>query len=334
MPEDSASPFVLRHYSLEASQDFYRLARLLQAVEARDRDGEDVSEAALLASLKWQGHDPQKDRWLAFHPDHPDEAVGYTFVFTQSPQRAALHVAVHPEWRRRGLGRALLQRSLERAGELGVPQVLSNTNARNAAAMAFLQRQGFQRAGAAWCLHLAAGLPVAEPGWPAGYTVRRYVEAPDLTLLTTVLNQCYADRWGHTENTPGAVDEARVAQALEYWRPEDLFIAFAPDGQAVGVCENRPATDPAEDHLLGAPGIAPAYRSPELYRALTLTAGRWLRRCGPQAIRLESYGDEEGVISVYQELGFSLDGQFLSYLYDFSTPPISTQPGQALGPNE
>jgi mycothiol synthase len=317
MPEVSGSPFVFRHYSLEeAGQDFHRLARLLKAVETWDQDGEDVSEAALLASLKWQGHDLQKDRWLAFHRDHLDEAIGYTFIFTQSPQRATLHVAVHPDWRRRGLGRTLLHHSLERACELGVHQVLSNTNARNAASIAFLHRQGFQLAGAAWSLHLPSGQPVAEPEWPAGYTVRRYIETPDLTLLTTVLNQCYADRWGHTENTPGAVDEARVARALEYWRPEDLFIAFAPHGQAVGVCENRPATDPAEDHLLGAPGIAPAYRLPELYRALTLTAARWLRRYGPQAIRLESYGDDEGVIAVYQELGFSLDGQFLSYLYD------------------
>jgi ribosomal protein S18 acetylase RimI-like enzyme len=99
-------------------------------------------------------------------------------------------------------------------------------------------------------------------------------------------------------------------------KPEDLFIAFAPDGRAVGVCENRPAADLAEDHLLGAPGIAPAYRSPALYRALTLTAARWLRRCGPQAIRLESYGDEADVIAIYQELGFCLDGQWLSFLYE------------------
>ena len=316
MPEISASPFVFRHYRLEASQDFHRLARLLQAVEAYDQDGEDVSEAALLASLKWQGHDPQKDRWLAFHRDRLDEAIGYTFIFTQSPFRAALHVAVHPDWRRRGLGQALFVRNLEEARELGVRQILTNTNARNTAAVAFLHRQGFQLAGEAWSLHLPAGLPVAEPEWPAGFTVRRYVETPDLTLLANLLNQCYADRWGHTENTPGAVDEARVARSLEYWRPEDLLIAFAPGGQAVGVCENRPATDPAEDHLLGAPGIAPAYRSPELYRALTLTAARCLRRYGPQAIRLESYGDDEDVIAIYQELGFSLDGQFLSYLYD------------------
>jgi mycothiol synthase len=316
MSDITAGPFVFRHYSPETSQDFHLLVRLLQAVENQDQDGEDVSEAALLATLKWRGHDPQKDRWLAFHPGRLDEAIGYAIIFTQSPQRAVLHVAVHPDWRRRGLGRDLLQRGLERARQLGVRQTLSNTNAGNAASVAFLQCQGFQPAGVSWSLHLPAGQPLAEPERPAGYAVWRYVETPDLALLANLLNRCYADRWGHAENTLGAVDEARLARSLEYWRPEDLFIAFTPDSLAVGVCQNRPASTPAEDHLLGAPGIDPAYRSPELYRLLALTAAHWLRRYGPQAIRLESYGDEEQVIAIYQELGFSLDGRFLSYLYD------------------
>ena len=52
MPEILDNPFVFRHYHMGTSQDFHRLARLLQVVEAGDRDGEDVSDAALLASLK------------------------------------------------------------------------------------------------------------------------------------------------------------------------------------------------------------------------------------------------------------------------------------------
>ena len=321
MPEILDNPFVFRHYHMGTSQDFHRLARLLQVVEAGDRDGEDVSDAALLASLKWQGHDPQKDRWLVFHRDQSDEAIGYSFYFTQTPQRATIYVAVHPEWRRRGLGRALLGRSLERARELGVHRVLSNVNAKNMAAIAFLHWQGFQLAGAAWNLHLPSGQSLTEPDWPIGYTFRRHVESPDLGLLTTVLNHSYGDRWGHAENTPGSVDEARVARALEYWRPEDLFIVFAPDDHAVGVCENHPANGPTEDHLLGAPGIVPAYRSPELYRALTLTAAIWLRHYGLQTIRLESYGDDDEVIATYQDLGFRLDNKFLSYMYDLEQGP-------------
>jgi mycothiol synthase len=313
---DFDSQFVFRHYSLEGDQDLKLLAGLLQAVEAYDQDGEEVSEAALSASLKWQGHDPEKDRWLAFPRGQPERAIGYTFTFTQSAQRASLHVAVHPEWRRKGLGRALLQRSLERARELGTQQALCNANAKNTAAKAFLNDLGFQLAGSAWSLHLPAGQPIAEPVWTEGFTVRRYIKAPDLTLLTSVLNQCYADRWGHTENIPGAVDEARVARALDYWQPEDILLAFAPDGLAVGVCENRPANDPDEEHLLGGPGIAPAYRSRGLYEALTLSAAYWLRHYGDRAIRLESYGDDEAVIAIYQELGFRLDGQYLSYSYD------------------
>src|SRR5919198_839423 len=219
-PAEDKLEILFRHYNLEGSDDFRCLARLLQVVEAYDQDGEDVSETNLLASLKWSGHDPQKDRWLAFHPNQPDEVIGYTFIFSQSPQRAVLHVVVHPDWRRRGLGKALLERSLKRAHELGIQQVLSNANAKNQTANAFLQRYRYQLAGSAWSLHLPADQPVAEPEWPAGFTVRRYIEDPDLKRLATVLNRSYADHWGHSENTPGAVDEARVAQAIEYWKPE------------------------------------------------------------------------------------------------------------------
>ncbi len=315
-PTEDKPEILFRHYNMEGSDDLRCLARLLQTVEDYDQDGEDVSETALRASLKWQGHDPQKDRWLAFHPDQADEAIGYTFIYFQTSHRAALHVAVHPDWRRRGLGQSLLERSLLRVRESGLKQVLCNANAKNSAANAFLHLYRFQLAGSAWSLHLPAGKPAAEPEWPVGFTVRRYVETPDLKLLTTVLNQSYADHWGHAENTPGAVDEARVARAIEYWRPEDLFIVFAPDGQAIGVCENHPTHDTAGEHLIGGPGFAPLFRSTELYRALTLTATHWLRHYGLNAIRLEAYGDDEIVVGIYQKLGFELDGQYLSYLYE------------------
>jgi hypothetical protein len=49
-----------------------------------------------------------------------------------------------------------------------------------------------------------------------------------------------------------------------------------------------------------------------------LTAMHWLRRYSSQAIRLESFGDDETVIAIYQELGFELDEQYLSYLYEIN----------------
>jgi GNAT superfamily N-acetyltransferase len=307
----SAGPFIFRHYSLEPDRDFYRLARLLQQVEDYDQDGEDVSEPALLASLEWHGHDPQKDRWLAFDRDHLDEAIGYAIIFTQSPQRATLHVAVRPDWRRRGLGQALFQRSLERARHLGVRQILSNTNAKNTAAVAFLQHQGFQLAGEAWSLHLPAGRPVAVPEWPAGCTARRYVESPDLSLLAGLLNRCYADRWGHTENIPEAVDEARVARSEYCVRrisSSPLCLALARR------CQNRPAYGPAEDHLLGAPGltrltVAGVMTAPDAHRSALAPPPR------PASHPAESYGDEQYVIAIYQSWA-STWIRYLSYLYD------------------
>lgn len=55
--------------------------------------------------------------------------------------------AVHPEWRRQGLGRALLDYSLGQAAAIGAPAATLEVRAGNTAALALYEGAGFSRGG-------------------------------------------------------------------------------------------------------------------------------------------------------------------------------------------
>ncbi|MEP7116221.1 MAG: ribosomal protein S18-alanine N-acetyltransferase, partial [Acidobacteriota bacterium] len=55
--------------------------------------------------------------------------------------------AVHPEFRRRGIGRALLTHSLTQAEAIGAPKATLEVRASNVAALALYEHGGFTRAG-------------------------------------------------------------------------------------------------------------------------------------------------------------------------------------------
>ena len=55
--------------------------------------------------------------------------------------------AVHPEWRRQGLGRALLAHVLSEAARIGAPRATLEVRASNASAIALYESGGFVRVG-------------------------------------------------------------------------------------------------------------------------------------------------------------------------------------------
>jgi mycothiol synthase len=222
-------------------EDLLQLVRLRIEIEAVDQVGNDTSEEALRTSMNWPGHNPARDRWVVEALDNPDKLIGYAWIRAQSGERTILYVAIHPEWRQRGLGSALLDHALTRAREHGATHVTAAANVRNTAADAFLCHHGFYPAGNNRFMRAPTAISLAEPSWPAGYTVRSYAEVQDLSTLVEVFNRSYSDMWGHRENTKGAMNEDYLAEAMqkypEWYVPEGLFIAFASDGDVAGVCK-------------------------------------------------------------------------------------------------
>jgi mycothiol synthase len=306
----------------QKDRDLAGLVRLRRVIEDFDHAGNDVNEGALIETLNWPGHDPEKDRWVIEKSDDPGELLGHAWARAQSPERTVVYVAIHPNWRRKGLGSLLLERALTRAVEMGATHVTAAAEIQNKAADGFLLRNGFRQAGNNRFMRAPADIPLSDPIWPDGYSVRSFAEVKNLSTLVEAFNRCYGDMWGHRENTKGAMNVDYLAERMkknpQHYHPDGLLIAFAPDGDIAGVCvavlgpliEGQGNT---REMIVDSPGVVPELRHLKLQRPLTQTAMRWLRRQASGPMDLESYGDREEAVNIYKKLGFELQEHYIEY---------------------
>ena len=260
---------------------------------------------------------PNFYRWVIAAPEQPDELAGYGVLFHQNVDRCYFDARVHPAWRRRGIGRLLIEQIATKAAELQARWLTIDVTPANQEALRFLLTQGFRYRGDTWALLAAADAEFPPPVWPIGYSVHSYAEAGNVPMLVEVSNRGFGDMWGHWENTPGLVDAAVVEQSVQRFDPRGIFLVFDATGVAVGQCRtlatkhDEPTDGP---HILDEPGIVPEHRAAGLHAPLVLTAARWLREQGARPIRLESWGDSAATVAIYESLGFTLIEHEVSYV--------------------
>jgi mycothiol synthase len=306
--------FVFRPFDI--GRDVLPLVRLINEIEAVDQVDEGRSEAEMRESLTWPEGDPARDRVVVEEPGHPDRLIAAMTTWKASTtDRADVRVMVHPDWRRRGLGSALLARGIARAREKGAVYVSAGHDNRMRAAGAFLQAHGFQPT-ATWVqMRCDADVPLAEPVYPAGYTVRPYTEVQDVPTATDALNRGFIGHFEHRDAT-----EAEIAHWLsgEHTRPDGIFLAFGPAGDPAGICWTE--INPDHSARRGRPtgyidslGVVPEHRRKGLGRALLLQGMRWLRANGQTTIELDAWGENERALPLYEGVGFRISRQGQSY---------------------
>ncbi len=98
-----------------------------------------IGEQHVPEVLEWDEHDAPALHWLALDAD--EQAIGCARLL---PDGHIGRMAVMPQWRGRGVGKALLEAALQGARERGHPVVMLSAQNR---AVAFYARAGFQAVG-------------------------------------------------------------------------------------------------------------------------------------------------------------------------------------------
>jgi mycothiol synthase len=320
----------IEYRRLDLQQDLAPLVELLREVERADHTGDSITEDALREQLTWTGQDPAPNNWVATAANTP-MLVGYGVIQkTANDPNADLYVAVHPAWRRRGIGTQLYTYLLARASELNANALRAYVPVSSEGGTCFVQAlgsfepvstftrmsldlQGRMSASGGGVPSLPGVVPgTALPDLPTGFTIRSYDQIERVELYTEALNQSYDGYWGHLHVTP---DE--YAGYLLHLDHAGIFMLFDPDGSISGTgrAELRKPAAPGDTPtaLVDAPGIVSRYRHADLALPLLLTAIHWLLPKGPSVIDLEAWGEAPSMLARYRELGFAVTKEEISY---------------------
>ena len=306
-------PFTIRR--CQSARDLPVLAELISAVQGTLYS---VDQARSL--MAWPGHDLDRDRFVA---EGEGRLVGMSMLYPSTGKRIYVNASVHPDFRRRGVGRALLEQVIDEARQRGAQQAVADFGVADEAARGFAAACGFLPAGESRFFNAPADLTLPEPELPEGFTLRSVAELNDTQAFADACNRCYQDMWGHSEN----LEPVTVAQ-IEQWRskypgilrPAGMFVLLAPDGSPVGVTRADRQGEGAEElRVIDAPGVTPEFRDLGLQRTLVQAAAAWLKENGSGPYQIQTWGDSAEAALIYAELGFQLDEashtlEFVRYL--------------------
>jgi mycothiol synthase len=225
------------------------------------------------------GFDLATDAWVVV--DGAGVIVGYGQVVREEPNIVESWGVVHPEHRGRGIGASLLHRVEDRASLLleGLPsgRFRHAINAGDHAAAAMLQARGLRPVRHFWHMQIDLTGPF-EPGpAPEGVEVTGVASPDDLPAIHAVLNEAFADDWGHH---PEPFDRWAEEQTGSPSYDPTLWLLATEVGQPVGALTGNVWGGRGWVDLLGvlAPCRGRGIGAALLRQSFATFAGRGVRR--------------------------------------------------------
>jgi len=221
---------------------------------------------------------------------------------------SSAELAVHPDCRGRGLGRALVEELLWQNPD---GRLRLWAHGEQPAAEALAAGLGFARTRVLWQMRRPLDQPLPGPVAPAGVQLRTFVVGQDEQAWTEINNVAFAD---HPDQGRWGVGEVLLREAEPWFDPAGLFLASRGD-RLVGfhwtkVHGSTPAdrSGQHEHEAIGevyVVGVDPAEQGHGLGPWLTLVGLHHLQQRGLREVLL--YVDEGNThaIRVYERLGFT-----------------------------
>ncbi|GAA2820675.1 GNAT family N-acetyltransferase [Kribbella solani] len=298
-------------------------AVLAADVEKVDQDGVNLGVEELTEQLEAPGLDLARDT-VALWAD--GRMVGFGMAGVSSAvvdvDRVRTEGAVHPEWRRQGLGTALVRWLIRRAQELHVdthPEVpgvvAAGTISTNVGATTMFSGFGFEEVRYYIDMRRPLDQPVPEVPVADGFRVIPFELAYD-DAVRQAHNEAFQDHWGSTPRDPETW--ANRTTGTRAFRGAQSYLAM--DGETVAayvLCYEYAASTAAtgvRELYIGQVGTRRAYRGRGLARATLAKVLAEAAQAGYQRGGLGVDADNPtGALGLYEGLGFITHSKYINY---------------------
>jgi mycothiol synthase len=293
------------HLSPAEVDDILRLA-----TAAGDADGAYPYSEHVMLHVRHGGESPAVHLLIRTR----DELVGYAHVdTTDAVAGASAELAVHPMYRRHGLGRALVMAAARAADEHDLSGRLRLwAHGDHPSATALAMSLGFERYRVLFQLRRSLFSPVPAPVLPEGVTLRAFEAGGDDEEWVRVNARAFA---AHPDQGAWTLADLRVRMAEPWFDPAGFLLAVR-DGKMLGFhwtkVHGTPRTDAHAGHEhdhdpigeVYVLGVDPTARGLGLGAALTQAGLRYLRGRGLDQVML--YVDESNpqAVALYRDIGF------------------------------
>lgn len=229
-----------------------------------------------------------------------DTLAGYAYVDSSG------ELVVHPAFRRRGHGTALLVAA--GAGPLAFWAHGDEPGARE-----FAARHGFDRVRVLWQMRRPLGTPLPSLPLPDGVTLRAFRPGQDEPAWLGVNSRAFAH---HPEQGRWTLDDVLVREAEPWFDPDGFLLAVDAADTLVGFHWTKVHPPAGGEPALGeiyVLGVDPGGHRRGLGAALSVAGLRHLASAGLTQAMLYVDESNEAAVALYRRLGFEVHKTDVNY---------------------
>ena len=297
----NTSPYTIRNYK---PSDFDKYVLLSQEGVKTEPYARPVSEQAIADWLGWPNFAPEKDLYVI---ETDDTLAGYLDIRAElGIRRIVLFCWIHPQHRRRGLAKRLLDYAVRRARELGVGIAHVDIAEDNSVARKVLSKLGFQCVRRFYELELNMSRIDWEEARQATRGCRHFKRGEE-AKLTEIQNRSFADHWGYNPNT---VETTRFSINLSHTSPEDIIFTCEED-KIIGYCWTEILEN--NEGRIYMIGTDPDYQGKGIGRRSLLAGLLYLKSKDINTSILTVDSENKAALKLYKSIGFERRKTILSF---------------------